>query len=135
MYINWVKSLVFLVAISVFGLFGCSNKENTGGSGDNFTIAFVAPTDPDDATVDRDWTEVAVSIGSALPTSSFIDFDHSLLAYLNFNGVAGSNAADLSSYGNAGTVEGDRSGSLENSVLPCPLTVLTTGWSFPITPV
>jgi len=106
MYINWVKSLVFLVAISVFGLFGCSNKENTGGSGDNFTIAFVAPTDPDDATVDRDWTEVAVSIGSALPTSSFIDFDHSLLAYLNFNGVAGSNAADLSSYGNAGTVEG-----------------------------
>jgi len=68
-------------------------------------ISFIPPTDDDNAVVDRDWTEVSVSVDSTLDTSSFIDWNRSLVGYWNFNEDAGSVAIDKSTYGNNGTLK------------------------------
>jgi hypothetical protein len=68
------------------------------------SISFVAPTDADKAVVSRDWTEIHVSAESEYYTSSFIDWNRSLVGYWNFSENAGATANDKSTYGNNGTL-------------------------------
>jgi len=78
-------------------------------------ISFLPPTDDDNATVNRDWTEVNVSVNStANETSGFIDWDRSLVGYLDFN----ENTNDKSTYNNEGTLNGAQSttGKYSNAI-------------------
>ena len=79
------------------------------------TISFVPPTDDDNATVNRDWTEVNVSVDSSdNDTSGFIDWGQSLVGYWDFN----ENTNDKSTYNNDGTLNGAQSttGKYSNAI-------------------
>ncbi|NQT71779.1 MAG: putative Ig domain-containing protein [Chloroflexi bacterium] len=71
------------------------------------SIGFVSPTDTDNATVERDWTEVNVSVASTVDTSSFVDWDRSLAGYWDFNENSGSTISDGSTYSNSGNFVND----------------------------
>ncbi|MCP4607895.1 MAG: hypothetical protein GY845_04175 [Planctomycetes bacterium] len=68
------------------------------------SIAFISPTDVNSTTVARDWTEVNVSVDSTIDTSSFIDWDESLVGYWNLDENSGSSASDNSTYSNTGNL-------------------------------
>ncbi len=84
----------------------CENEVCVGGDTE-LSISFIAPTDVDGAVVDRNWTAVAVAVSGTGPLSSFIDFDHSLVGYFNFDEGLGEAALDSSSYGHDGVLEND----------------------------
>ena len=68
------------------------------------SIGFASPTDTDNATVERDWTEVNVSVTSTVDTSSFVDWDRSLAGYWDFNENSGSTISDGSTNSNSGNL-------------------------------
>ncbi len=63
--------------------------------------SFIPPTDPDGATISRDWTEVAVSVSSDADTASFMDWSGSLVGYWDFNDGT---ASDKSTHNNNGAL-------------------------------
>ncbi len=71
------------------------------------SISLISPTDDDDATVTRNWTEVNVSIDSATNTSGFIDWDRSLVGHWDFDENSGATVSDESTYVNNGTLIDD----------------------------
>jgi len=69
-------------------------------------INFTAPTDPSGITVSRNYTYINVSVSDTTNTSSFIDFNRSLVGYWSFDSYNSTHVFDNSTYGNNGTFNG-----------------------------
>ncbi|MCP4607472.1 MAG: hypothetical protein GY845_01975, partial [Planctomycetes bacterium] len=70
-------------------------------------ITFIPPTDSNNATVTRNWTEVSATITNTIETSSFIDWNRSLVGYWNLDDNSGSTASDNSTYSNTANLLND----------------------------
>jgi len=70
-------------------------------------IEFVDPTDQDNDHVNRDWSYVNVSITDDSNTSSFIDWNRSLVGYWAMDWYNASGIYDNSTYNNFGTFQGN----------------------------
>lgn len=71
---------------------------------EDILVDFDSSIDPDGYTFIRDWTEVSASIDSRYQSSTYIDWDNSLVGYWNFNGESGTAANDSSTYSNHATL-------------------------------
>ena len=72
------------------------------------SISFISPTDPNGATIFRNWTTVNTSIsGENCSLSSFINWDNSLVGYWKFDEGSGSTAYDSSGNNLNGTLYGN----------------------------
>jgi hypothetical protein len=72
-------------------------------------ISFSAPTDNNSAVISRDWSNVNVSVNDSSYTSTFIDWNRSLVGWWRFNGEAGENGTflkDWSTYEKNGSCDG-----------------------------
>jgi len=129
----------------------CIDSFSTSTSSD-VPILFIPPTDTNSAVVHRDWTEIKTSINSIYETSSFIDWDRSLVSYWDFNEDSGSITYDKSTYDNNGILIntcwtiGSRGSSVEfngenscyvncgNDIsLNCDTAITIEGWFYPKT--
>jgi parallel beta-helix repeat protein len=69
-------------------------------------IEFIPPTDDDSSYVNRDWSYVNVSVTDDSDTSSFIDWNRSLVGYWAMDWYNSTGIFDNSSYNNFGTFNG-----------------------------
>ncbi len=69
-------------------------------------IEFIPPTDDNNSYINRDWSYVNVSIQDASNTSSFIDWNYSLVGYWAMDWYNSSGIFDNSTYNNFGTFNG-----------------------------
>ncbi len=81
-------------------------------TGTPLLIQFVSPTDNNGATVSRNWSYVNVSITDALNTSSFIDWNRSLVGYWSMDSYNSSGVFDNSTWNNFGTFNGVTSSNI-----------------------
>jgi len=68
-------------------------------------INFTSLTPGNNSFRNLDWAYINVSVNDSSQTSSFIDWNHSLVGYWNFNENSGNTAYDFTSYGNNGTLK------------------------------
>ncbi|MBI4173591.1 MAG: LamG domain-containing protein, partial [Candidatus Aenigmarchaeota archaeon] len=84
-----------------------ANVTGTGGQEANATnITFVAPTPDQAANISWNWSYANTSINSTFNTSGFIDWNRSLVLYLDFQEGAGGYANDTSTWSNNGSLNG-----------------------------
>jgi len=69
-------------------------------------ISFAPNTPANRTNTSNNYVLVNVSVSDTNPTSSFIDWNRSLVGYWNFNTMNATNTTDFSTYGNNGTVNG-----------------------------
>ncbi|MFA5032072.1 MAG: LamG-like jellyroll fold domain-containing protein [bacterium] len=69
----------------------------------SLSIAFVPPTENDNAVINHLWTEIKTSITTTYEATSFIDWNRSLLGYWNFNEDTGTTVTDNATHNNNGT--------------------------------
>lgn len=69
-------------------------------------IEFISPTDSSDTHLNRNWSYVNVSITDVSNTSSFIDWNRSLVGYWSFDWYNSSGVYDNSTWNKFGTFEG-----------------------------
>jgi hypothetical protein len=73
----------------------------------NPEIFFVPPTDSNGRIIERNYTLINVSVNDINPTSSFIDFNRSLIGYWNFENINATEVYDSSTYNNSALFVGD----------------------------
>jgi len=83
-------------------------------SGDTITqfglepnIEFVPPTPENNSQISNTYVNINVSVADESDTSSFIDWNYSLVGYWNFEHTDSTSVHDSSAYGNHGTFSGD----------------------------
>lgn len=64
------------------------------------SIVFISPTPSNGATINQDQTTIAASVSGSEDTSSFINWNQSLVGYWNLNDNSGQTTLDQSTYGN-----------------------------------
>jgi formylglycine-generating enzyme required for sulfatase activity len=85
-------------------------------TGINPDIFFVPPTDPNNFFINRNWTYVNVSVNDSNPTSSYIDFNRSLIGYWNFEDFNSTHVFDKSSYSISARNMNDAQMERENNI-------------------
>jgi len=83
----------------------CVNPFSFATTGTPLQIQFVSPTDNNGAAVSRNWSYVNVSITDASSTSSFIDWNRSLVGYWSMDWYNSTGVFDNSTWNNFGTFQ------------------------------
>jgi len=83
----------------------CTDSVCTEGSED-LSIRFVPPTDENNASLDRSWTEISVEAASQREVCLFIDWDETLVGLWHFEDISSGTVTDSSGHDNHGVTEG-----------------------------
>lgn len=82
----------------------CVSEKTVSFTVGDLSIVFVSPTDPDNAVVYRNWTEIKTLTTSSSGITSFINWNKSLLGRWGFNENTGTITEDDSTYLNNGNL-------------------------------
>ena len=79
-------------------------------------INFTYPTEGNNSFINRFWSLINVTVNDSLSTSSYIDFNNSLLVYLNFENSSGVTIYDKSGNSNDGTLVNNAIVNIANKI-------------------